>query len=261
MSEEFKLTNQFPDELTGPAQMMEKVFSEVTSLKNPEKLKQVMKNLQHTLLLPNQMMYLICYNPKGIFLARNTERFLPYRDDELTIERIIAHISSLDADFVAKAIKAIYDWFRINKLPDLDVIFAIEHRMIDKNKETLFVQRNTRILDVDENLLPAMAVSIITNMSAIVKCDFTPRASLFNSRTGEQYFYIEAVNNVHTWISKREQEVLELLCNGLSSKQIAEKLFISKHTVDGHRRMLLEKTKISSTPELVSYAHKNKWVK
>lgn len=54
-------------------------------------------------------------------------------------------------------------------------------------------------------------------------------------------------------ISKREQDVIRLLALNYTSKQIGEKLFISSHTVDGHRRNLLKKLNFNSTKELVQY--------
>jgi DNA-binding CsgD family transcriptional regulator len=54
-------------------------------------------------------------------------------------------------------------------------------------------------------------------------------------------------------ISKREQDVIRLLALNKTSKEIAEKLFISQHTVDGHRRNLLKKLNYKSTNELVQY--------
>lgn len=54
-------------------------------------------------------------------------------------------------------------------------------------------------------------------------------------------------------ISKREQDVIRLLALNNTSKQIAEKLFISSHTVDGHRRNILKKLNFNSTKELVQY--------
>ncbi len=251
---------KFPESIAQQALLLENIFSEVSSIKNPIKIDQIKQSLKHTLLLPNQMMYLICYNPRGIYFAQHTERFLPYTDDELTIERIIDHISPEDLSFVTNAISAIYEFYRKNSTSDIEAVFTIEHRLINRNDQTLYVQRNTRLLDVDKNNLPVMALSIITDMSSIVKNDFSPRASLFNPNTAEQYFYKEAINYPSLWISNREQEVLDLLCKGLSSKQIAEILYISKHTVDGHRRMLLEKTHTSNTPELISYSLKNKWI-
>jgi len=51
-------------------------------------------------------------------------------------------------------------------------------------------------------------------------------------------------------LSPREKEVVQLLAAGLSSKQIANQLFLSSHTVDTHRRNLLKKTGTKNTLEL-----------
>lgn len=51
-------------------------------------------------------------------------------------------------------------------------------------------------------------------------------------------------------LSKREQEIVRLLAEGLASKQIADELKISTHTVDTHRRNLLKKTGAKNTLEL-----------
>ena len=52
-------------------------------------------------------------------------------------------------------------------------------------------------------------------------------------------------------LSDRESEVISLIAQGLDSEQIAEKLFLSVHTVNTHRRNILEKTGHKSTLELV----------
>lgn len=58
-------------------------------------------------------------------------------------------------------------------------------------------------------------------------------------------------------LSDRELEVLKLICEGYSNNEIAEKLFISRHTVDGHRRNLISKTGVKNAPNLVLFALKN----
>lgn len=57
--------------------------------------------------------------------------------------------------------------------------------------------------------------------------------------------------------TKRELEILQYVVKGLSSKQIANLLFISSHTVDTHRRKILTKANVSNTAELIQYAHQN----
>jgi len=58
--------------------------------------------------------------------------------------------------------------------------------------------------------------------------------------------------------SKRENEVLDLICAGLSNAEIAEKMGVSKRTVEGHRGSLIAKTGARSTIQLVLYALKSR---
>ncbi|MCD6355230.1 MAG: response regulator transcription factor [Prolixibacteraceae bacterium] len=56
-------------------------------------------------------------------------------------------------------------------------------------------------------------------------------------------------------LSEREKEVARLICKGKTSLQIGEKLFISKNTVDTHRRRILKKLEIGSTIDLINLNH------
>ncbi len=57
-------------------------------------------------------------------------------------------------------------------------------------------------------------------------------------------------------LTPREQEIMRLLAEGLSAKEIAEKLFISPKTVENHRAKIMNKLGLHSTMELVRYAAK-----
>lgn len=59
-------------------------------------------------------------------------------------------------------------------------------------------------------------------------------------------------------LTNRELEILGLICEELTNKEIADKLFISTRTVDAHRRSLLQKTGAKNTAGLVKYALQNK---
>lgn len=61
----------------------------------------------------------------------------------------------------------------------------------------------------------------------------------------------------HDQLSEREIEILVGICQGLSTQEIADKLFISKRTVDKHRANILEKSGCKNTASLVVYAIKN----
>ncbi len=55
-------------------------------------------------------------------------------------------------------------------------------------------------------------------------------------------------------LSVREKQVLKLVAEGASNKEIAEQLHISVRTVDHHRASLIEKLNLKSTAELIRYA-------
>ncbi|MCC6461935.1 MAG: response regulator transcription factor [Saprospiraceae bacterium] len=55
-------------------------------------------------------------------------------------------------------------------------------------------------------------------------------------------------------LTTREREILELICKECTTPEIAERLFISVRTVDGHRNNLLAKTGARNTAGLVLYA-------
>lgn len=61
-------------------------------------------------------------------------------------------------------------------------------------------------------------------------------------------------------LTHREKEVLEQIALGLSNTEIAEKLFISKRTVDGHKANLIAKTGSKNIVDLLIFAIKNKLV-
>lgn len=58
-------------------------------------------------------------------------------------------------------------------------------------------------------------------------------------------------------ISERELEVLKLIADGFTNVEIADKIFLSKRTIEGHRQSLIEKLNVKNTAELVKVAFKS----
>jgi len=56
-------------------------------------------------------------------------------------------------------------------------------------------------------------------------------------------------------LSDRQLEILKLVAHGNTSQQIAELLFVSKHTVQWHRKNILAKLKLKSVAEMIQYAY------
>ena len=62
------------------------------------------------------------------------------------------------------------------------------------------------------------------------------------------------VHQLNIEITRREREVLRLVCAGFRTKKIADQLGISPHTVECHRRNIMHKFKIRNSANLVKFA-------
>lgn len=80
---------------------------------------------------------------------------------------------------------------------------------------------------------------------------------------GEQFLHEEVrkqmVNSLFTpahyvKITRREKEILEMIAAELTTQEIADKLFLSTHTVDNHRNNLLQKLNVRNTAGLMKKA-------
>jgi DNA-binding NarL/FixJ family response regulator len=105
-------------------------------------------------------------------------------------------------------------------------------------------------------------------------CSFEELSDAFLSlKSDEIYYSLEIQNslqgksnknvsnlNLKEEISEREMEILKLLCDGLSPKEIADKLFLSHRTVETHKNNIMQKFEVNSVAKLISIAIKNRIV-
>ncbi len=61
-------------------------------------------------------------------------------------------------------------------------------------------------------------------------------------------------------LTPREKEILELIAEGYTNPQIAEKIFLSPFTVDSHRKNLLAKLNVKNTAMLIRFAVEHKLI-
>jgi len=61
----------------------------------------------------------------------------------------------------------------------------------------------------------------------------------------------------HVDFSRREKEVLDLIAKGYTNQEIADKLFTSRRTVEGHRQAMISKASVRNSAELIRFAVKH----
>jgi two-component system, NarL family, nitrate/nitrite response regulator NarL len=94
-------------------------------------------------------------------------------------------------------------------------------------------------------------------------------AALYAASAREKYFssyIVDVLLNKKIWdsgednifyLTNKEIEIIKLIAQGLTTKDIANKIFISHHTVNTHRKHILSKLGIKNTSELIMYAVRN----
>ena len=77
--------------------------------------------------------------------------------------------------------------------------------------------------------------------------------SLINFNSRITHYPIQEISGNFDF-TKREMEVLKLISEGFTNNEIADKLFTSRRTVEGHRQSLIEKTGVSNSAALIMHA-------
>ncbi|MBN2681767.1 MAG: response regulator transcription factor [Bacteroidales bacterium] len=156
------------------------------------------------------------------------------------------------------------------RMPEIDGIEATKIAIAKNNKLKVIALSMHNEEDYLEKMLEAGAMGFLLKNATMVDIE----KAIHSVMQGYRFFSEELMNILankyikkpepvkeDSEFSKREIEVLQLICDGLTNHQIGEKLFISNRTVDGHRARMLEKIGAANTVGLVIYAIKNKLIK
>ena len=149
-------------------------------------------------------------------------------------------------------------------MPELNGIEATR-RMVEANsrlrvlvlsmhKEAVYVREILRAGARGYILKDAIDTELLNAVRSVSKGDgyISPgvSAALLND-------YHQSTANPIDLLSSREREVLQLIAEGKTNKEVATRLNLSVYTVDSHRGKIMEKLNLHSTGELVRFAMKH----
>ncbi len=80
--------------------------------------------------------------------------------------------------------------------------------------------------------------------------------AIFDIRLGKRCFVFRADDNKYVKYTKRERELIPLICEGKTSKEIASTLGVVEKTIEKHRTKLLEKTDSKNVASFIKYSIK-----
>ncbi|MEO0528160.1 MAG: helix-turn-helix transcriptional regulator [Bacteroidota bacterium] len=128
--------------------------------------------------------------------------------------------------------------------PYLMEVTNLQYHMVDYYGKKIKVKHEVHLHELESRFLAVNYFFDVSDKERIEHC-FVTDSHRRNARF--------STNKLMT-ISPREKQVLQLIANGYSSKEIANKLFISNHTAVSHRKNLIEKFQVKNTAHLVKKA-------
>jgi DNA-binding NarL/FixJ family response regulator len=111
-----------------------------------------------------------------------------------------------------------------------------------------YILKNTRMQELEKAIISVASGKKYFSNDVGLK--------LLNAQTNNAYPEIELMDQQHG-LTEREIEVLKLIVHENTTSEIAEKLFISVHTVETHRKNLIKKVKVKNLAGLVKYDVQN----
>ena len=140
-------------------------------------------------------------------------------------------------------------------------IFSYNYRVQNAKAEYVNLLQRNCFIKSDDNGLPLISLGMVINIEHYKKenpvIQLVEKIDLNNNSCETVYKKIYDLNESRPVFSRREREVLLWITDGLTSKEIADKLYISEGTVINHRKNMLLKSGAKNAAELISFAMKN----
>jgi DNA-binding CsgD family transcriptional regulator len=131
-------------------------------------------------------------------------------------------------------------------------LFA-EYRVKGLRNDYVRVIEQQSVLELDRRGNIWLALSVL-DLAPEPELDAPFRCRLHNWRTGDLFTFPPPEESGGDLLTLREREILQLVSKGLVSREIADVLYISVHTVNTHRQRIIRKLDVSNTSEAIRYA-------
>lgn len=198
------------------------------------------------------------------FLGRQQEAVSGYSNEEFMIRGVSLFLENIHPEEVGIVLQQVYPDIT-SFLATLDegarkqVLIQYNYRFRRKNGVFINLLENVHVLELDAAGRPAVALG---NVIMLQNQEVLPlRLSIKMFRQGDvaEVVFSKAYSPLREdrILTERELEILRHVAIGKTSKEIAEQLFISPHTVDTHRRNLLKKLGCRSVVDLTQVAFHN----
>lgn len=136
-------------------------------------------------------------------------------------------------------------------------LLSAQFRFADRMGEYHLINRNSFIIKQD---VAGKASCLYHFFVDVTDSEQFGRVKYRFQHPGKRRRVVARKSNIGIDLTKREEEILRLIVQGLSSQEISNKLYISKETVYRHRKNMIKKTNVKNTKNLAMRAIAENWV-
>ena len=196
-------------------------------------------------------------------MSEEVSLVLGYNPEELDVPLFLSKIHPEDQSYFLNFENKVTDFFTSLKADQiLNYKVSYDYRIQKKDGTYIRILQQVFTIQMDEDNRVIKTFGIHTNISHLKRVGI-PVLS-FIGLNGEVSYIDVNVKQIFSpstiSLTVREREILALLVQGRKSEQISRELFISKHTVNTHRKNLLRKTECTNTTSLISMAVQKGWL-
>jgi DNA-binding CsgD family transcriptional regulator len=204
-----------------------------------------------------------CAEAKIEYISESMSSILGHERSYFTVENLPNLIHPEDFPYFLSFEAKVTQFF--TQLPVDQVMsykVSYDYRMRKADEQYLRILHQVTTIQSDENGAVLRVLGVHTDITSLKK-ENGSTLSFIGLDGLPSYEDVNTVllsnNRPDFTLSKREREVLQHLLHGKTSSQIAASMFISKETVDRHRKNMLKKTHSKSTAELSVRSIQENW--
>jgi DNA-binding CsgD family transcriptional regulator len=223
-----------------------------------QQYKSIIDNINGFILISNYTLGMYEYISDGV--RHNLGYDLSKSTKEEMTDFMISIIKDEHRDFLLNVLfPTVLKYFKTNSTATTgtDYRYTCCLQLRNSYDEYIWYLVDTVLFEVDENGFPVRALITCTNIDQVKKDDCVYYNITKKNAEGIYEVVLEgtADNRISELkLTSREIQIINLISQGSTNQQIADKLFISLNTVQTHRKNIMKKTKCSGTAELTNFA-------
>ena len=199
------------------------------------------------------------------YTSESFEKVTGFTPQVFSVEWVIQNIHPIDQPRFFNYEKMVTDFF--NKLPPEKVLkykVSYDYRIKTKEGKYKWILQQVTTIQAKEDGAVIRVIGIHTDITHI-KTDQKPSGLSFLGLDNEPSYlnYQEEslnTNSVSEKFTSKEKQVLNLVVQGRTTKEISEILNKSVHTINSHRKNIFQKSRAITVADLVSKSIENNWV-